>query len=400
MVIVGAGECGARAAFALREAGYAGPVTLIGDELHLPYERPPLSKAVMTDRSAGAKLIADKARLAGAGIQHLRGASASAIDPRGHELALADGRTLRYDRLLLATGARPRRLPGAVPVAYLRTIDDAVAIRARLAPGKRLVVIGAGFIGLELAASARVLGAAVTVVEAQPRILMRGVPEELAAMLHDRHVAGGVDLITATGVASIEGDIGSVSVVLASGGVMRADLVVAGIGAAPNIDLAAATGLAIDNGVLVDEKLQTAESDIFAAGDCCNALNPIFGRRVRLESWRSAQEQGTLAARNMLGAEQALSAAPWFWSDQYELTLQVAGLAEGATQTVRRRSADGSLILFHLDGDGRLLAASGLGVGNAVARDIRVAEMLIGRLATPDPAALAAPGIKLKGLLA
>lgn len=400
MVIVGAGECGTRAAFALREAGYSGTVTLIGSEIHLPYERPPLSKTVMMDRALGAKLIADEARLAAAAIDHARGVTVATVDPENRELVLEDGRILPYDRLLLATGARPRRLPGDAPVAYLRTLDDAVAIRDRLEPGTHLVIIGAGFIGLELAASARALGAEVTILEAQPRILMRGVPEELAAILHRRHVSGGVELRTGTGVASIEGDAQSVTITLTSGEPIRADLVVAGIGAAPNTDLAAATGLAVDNGVLVDAELRTSAPDIFAAGDCCNAVNAVYGRRVRLESWRSAQEQGALAARNMLGAGASWNDVPWFWSDQYDLTLQVAGLAEGATQVVRREGADGSLILFHLAPDGRLLAASGLGIGNAVARDVRVAEMLIGRRAVVDTAALASPAVKLKSLLA
>jgi len=400
MVIVGAGECGTRAAFALREAGYNGTVTLIGSEIHLPYERPPLSKTVMMDRALGAKLIADEARLAAAAIDHARGVTVATVDPENRELVLGDGRILPYDRLLLATGARPRRLPGDAPVAYLRTLDDAVAIRDRLEPGKHLVIIGAGFIGLELAASARALGADVTILEAQPRILMRGVPEELAAILHRRHVSGGVELRTGVGVASIEGDAQSVTITLTSGEPIRADLVVAGIGAAPNTDLAAATGLAVDNGVLVDAELRTPAPDIFAAGDCCNAVNAVYGRRVRLESWRSAQEQGALAARNMLGAGASWNDVPWFWSDQYDLTLQVAGLAEGATQVVRREGADGSLILFHLAPDGRLLAASGLGIGNAVARDVRVAEMLIARRGAVDTAALASPTVKLKSLLA
>jgi len=400
MVIVGAGECGTRAAFALREAGYAGTVTLIGSETHLPYERPPLSKTVMMDRALGAKLIADEARLAAASIDHVRGATVASIDPQDRELVLAGGRVVPFDKLLLATGGQPRRLAGEAPVAYLRTLDDAVAIRDRLEPGKHLVVVGAGFIGLELAASARALGATVTILEAQPRILTRGVPEELAAMLHQRHVSGGVELRTGVGVASIEGDAQSVTITLSTGESIKADIVVAGIGAAPNTDLAAMTGLAVDNGVLVDEQLQTSAPDIFAAGDCCNAMNTVYGRRVRLESWRSAQEQGTLAARNMLGAGDSWNAVPWFWSDQYDLTLQVAGLAESATQVVRREGADGSLILFHLAPDGRLLAASGLGVGNAVAKDVRVAEMLIGKRAVVDVTALASPAVKLKSLLA
>jgi 3-phenylpropionate/trans-cinnamate dioxygenase ferredoxin reductase subunit len=349
----------------------------------------------MMDRTVGAKHIADEARLATASIEHRRGVTVVGLDVASRQLQLEGGQTLPYDRLLLATGARPRRLlPGDAPVQYLRTLDDALALRDALLPGTRLVVIGAGFIGLELAASARALGAEVTVIESQPRILMRGVPEELAARLHERHVNGGVTLLTGTAIARIEPG----AVPLADGSRSAADLNVAGIGAAPNTELAAAAGLATDNGVLVDEGFRTSAPDVFAAGDCCNALSPLYGRRVRLESWRSAQDQGTAAAHNMLGDNEAWTAVPWFWSDQYDLTLQVAGLADGAARTVRRDIEDGT-ILFHLDGDGRLLAASGLGVGNAVARDIRVAEMLIGRMARPDVAALAAPGVKLKSLL-
>lgn len=395
IVIVGAGECGTRAAFALRETGYDGRLTLLGSELHLPYERPPLSKAVMMDRAAGARHIADELRLAAAHIEHRRGATVAGIDTAAHTLQLEGGGTLPYDKLLLATGARPRRLPGDAPARYLRTLDDALALRDALQPGTRVVVIGAGFIGLELAASARALGAEVTVIESQPRILMRGVPEELAARLHERHLAGGIALRVGTAIAGIEPG----AVVFADGSRIAADLIVAGIGATPNTELAAAAGLAIENGVLVDEGFRTSAPDVFAAGDCCNAHSPLYGRRVRLESWRSAQDQGTIVAHNMLGGSEMWTAVPWFWSDQYDLTLQVAGLADGAVQTVRREIADGT-ILFHLDGDGRLLAASGLGVGNAVARDIRVAEMLIGRKARPDVAALASPAVKLKSLLA
>ena len=209
-----------------------------------------------------------------------------------------------------------------------------------------------------------------------------------------RHLEGGVRLRIGSAIAGI----GSEGVILADSSRIAADVIVAGIGATPNTELAQAAGLAIDNGVLVDDGFRTSAPDVFAAGDCCNALSPLYGRRVRLESWRSAQDQGTTVASNMLGANETWGAVPWFWSDQYELTLQVAGLADAATRTVRREIEDGT-ILFHLDDDCRLLAATGLGVGNAVARDIRVAEMLIGRRARPEVTALASPAVKLKSLL-
>ena len=188
---------------------------------------------------------------------------------------------------------------------------------------------------------------------------------------------------------------------LADGTEIVADLAVVGIGAVPVTDLAESAGLTIENGIAVDGFLRTSDPDIFAAGDCCSFPLDIYGgRRVRLESWRNAQDQGTLAAKNMLGAEEPVSAVPWFWSDQHDLTLQIAGLADGAEQHVRRDLGNGAFILFHLAPDGRLLAASGIGPGNAVARDIRLAEMLIAKGARPDPVALASPDVKLKSLLA
>ena len=188
---------------------------------------------------------------------------------------------------------------------------------------------------------------------------------------------------------------------LSDGTDVIADLAVIGIGAVPVTGLAEAAGLAVENGISVDRFLRTSDPDIYAAGDCCSFPLEIYGgRRVRLESWRNAQDQGTLAAKNMLGAEEPVSAVPWFWSDQHDLTLQIAGLADGADRHIRRDLGDGAFILFHLAPDGRLLAASGIGPGNAVARDIRLAEMLIARQARPDPADLASPGVKLKALLA
>lgn len=201
-------------------------------------------------------------------------------------------------------------------------------------------------------------------------------------------------------IQSVSRTADSVAISLAGGTEIQADIVIIGIGAVPNTELAEASGLAVGNGIVVDRHLATSDPDIFAAGDCCNfPLSLYADRRVRLESWRSAQEQGAIAAANMLGSPTAVAAVPWFWSDQYDLTLQVAGLADDATTEIERRQDDGGLILFHLAADGRLVAASGVGPGNAVARDIRLAEMLIAREAHPDPAVLADPASKLKSLL-
>lgn len=404
IVIIGAGECGARAAFALREKGFAGQIMLVGAEDHLPYERPPLSKDALLQGHAP-KLVSEAERYEAAGITVLTGISAESIDPLAKVVRLSDGRSQPYDQLLLTTGARPRPFPGLSGgqqrIRTLRTHGDAVAIRAALQPGRHLAIIGGGFIGLELAAAARKLGARVTLVEGLPRILSRGVPEELAAVVAERHKAEGVEIHCGAKIRSLQEDREGVSVLFEDGGTLDADLIVVGIGAIPNVELARDAGLAIDNGIAVDTHLRTSAPDIFAAGDCCSfPLAHYEGRRLRLEAWRNAQEQGQLAAANLLGAGEAITTVPWFWSDQYDLTLQIAGIADGAALTVRREVADGAFILFHLDAGGRLIAASGIGPGNAVARDIRLAEMMIAAGIHPDPAALAALAIKLKTLLA
>lgn len=403
-VIVGAGECGARAGFALREEGYAGPITLIGAEAHLPYERPPLSKEGLAADASGLKLIADAGRFTDAGIRLVLGSEATAIDRRARTLSLRDGNTIPYEMLLLATGARPRRLPLAEVAShclYLRTHDDAKAIAGRLCQGAHVVIVGGGFIGLELAAAASRHGCTVSVLEAAPRLLARAVPPEIAEVIGNVHRSHGVDIRLGVSIAGFQDTDKGVEVHLAEGAPLRADFCIMGIGAVPNTELAREAGLAVDNGIRVDGTLRTDDPYIFAAGDCCSFPLSIYGgRRVRLEAWRNAQEQGTLAAKNMAGGNIEHAAVPWFWSDQYDLTLQIAGLPDEGTQTVRRDLADGAFLLFHLAGDGRLVAASGIGIGNTIARDIRLAEMLVARRAVPTAGSLASVDVKLKSLLA
>lgn len=406
MVIVGAGECGLRAAFALREEGYDGPVTLVGDEPHAPYERPPLSKERLASgvMAAEPKPIAEPARLREAGIRLLLSQPVALIDRTARCVRLADDTRLPFETLLLATGARPRRLPlaeGLAHALYMRTHEDATRLAARLDAVSSVAIVGGGFIGLELAAAARGRGLDVTVIEAQSRLLARAVPPDMSEhvlALHRRH---GVRVLTGTGIAAMADTPDGVALDLADGTRLECGVAVIGIGAVPNTELAEAAGLACDNGVLVDDQLRTDDPAILAAGDCCSFPLALYGgRRVRLEAWRNAQEQGALAARNMLGRREAHAHVPWFWSDQFEATLQIAGLSGEASRTVRRPVGEDGFILFHLDGDGRLVAASGIGPGNAVARDVRLAEMLIARRAAPPPAALAAPETKLKTLLA
>ncbi|NRQ18239.1 NAD(P)/FAD-dependent oxidoreductase [Ensifer sesbaniae] len=404
IVIVGAGECGARAAFALREKGCNGSITLIGAEPHLPYERPPLSKDGVKEQ-VQPKYVADAERYATAGIDVLTDSPVKAIDRVAKRVELVDGGSIPYDRLLLTTGARARTIPGTDDasrrVRTLRTHADAEEIRRELLPGRKLAIIGGGFIGLELAATARRLGVEVVLIEGLPRILSRAVPAEIATVIAERHRAEGVDIRCDMKIDRIDADDAGVHILLANGQSVDADLLVVGIGASPNTELAEAAGLMIDNGIAVDATLKTSDPDIFAAGDCCSYPLCHYGdRRVRLEAWRNAQDQGTLVAGNLLGADEPITSVPWFWSDQYDLTLQIAGLADGAATTVRRDLAGGAFILFHLDDAGRLLAASGIGSGNVVARDIRLAEMLIAAGKRPDPRALVSPETKLKALLA
>lgn len=398
MVIIGGGMAGARAAIALRANGWQGPVTLVSREQSLPYDRPPLSKAVITaEPQPGPDYLLDEANAASLGVTVLLGEPADAID-RANRVVQAGDQRIAYDKLLIATGAHPRRLacPGAEHALILRNFSDAEDLRARFTPGARVAIIGGGFIGLELAASAAARGCRVTVSESLPRILMRGVPEEVARAVHDRHVAAGVVMLTGTGVNSLTAH----SVELADGRSIPADVIVAGIGAVPEIAVAQHCGLAIDNGIAVDATLRTSDEHIYAAGDCCSFPHPVFGgKRLRLESWRNAQDQGTLAGENMLGANKTYAAVPWFWSDQHDLSLQIAGLPGEGTDIVRRNLANGAFLMFHRDAAGRLLGASGIGTGNAVARDIKLAEMLIARGLSPSPEQLADPAVSLKTLL-
>ena len=399
IIIVGAGATGSRAAISLRTAGYTGLITLIGDEALMPYDRPPLSKAAVTDEAEPTPvLLLDPDTAASQKIDLRLGMSARHIARESKTLLLSDGSTLGYDRLLLATGAKPRKLaiPGGERALSLRNFEDAVTLRAHFHPGKRMVIVGGGFIGLEIAASAIKRGSNVTVIEAQPRILMRGVPAAIADVVYARHRGAGVEVLTGVGLTRIDEG----SVLLDSGREISFDAVIAGIGAVPETQLAEAAGLDIENGIAVNTTLVTSDPDIFAAGDCCSFPHGLFGgERIRLEAWRNAQDQGVLVAENMLGAGKDYATVPWFWSDQYDLSLQVSGLPAAGSVIIERRPAPGILILFHLAHDGRLIGISGIGPGNAVARDIKLGEMLIARRICPDPATLAMPDISLKLLL-
>ncbi|MBV1703035.1 MAG: FAD-dependent oxidoreductase [Hyphomicrobiales bacterium] len=403
IVIVGAGEAGVHAAVALREAGWQDGISLLSDEGRTPYERPPLSKAVMLEPGeACLPRMGLAARLDVLNIELRNSTRILGIDCTAQTVQCEDGQTLGYHKLLLATGARARRLNGVggEHALTLRSYEDALAIRAQLKKGQRVVIIGGGFIGLELAASACQLGCIVTVLEAAPRILMRGVPAEIAGEIARTHRARGVDLRTGVTIEALHPLPNDHAIALGDGEFISADCIIAGIGAAPETTVAQLAGLALDNGIAADASLRTSDPHIYAAGDCCSFPHPLYnGRRIRLEAWRNAQAQGTHAAKAMLGASEAYAEIPWFWTDQFDLHLQIAGLCDAGCSTVTRELGEGATLTFHLDATGRLVAATGLGPMPKVGRDVRLAEMMIAKSIKPAPAALASPDTSLKSLL-
>lgn len=366
-IIIGAGHAGGELAIALRNEGWEGRILLLGEEAHLPYHRPPLSKAYLAGSVEKSSLsIRPQMAYDKANVEFIGGVRVSRIDRANQRLELADGSQLAYDRLAIATGGRPR--PLSVPNAavaercanfhYLRTLDDVEQIRAQLAPGKRLAIVGGGYIGLEVAASAIAQGLQVTVLEALPRVLQRVTAAELSAYYERKHREAGVDIRTGVQVADLEVTGDTVTAVLcADGSRLAADLVVVGIGLLANTELAAEAGLQVDNGILVDEHAQTSDPHIYAAGDCTNHPNALLGRRLRLESVPNALEQSRVAAANMAGKAKTYASVPWFWSDQYELKLKMVGLAEGFERLVLRGDpATDSFSAFYLKGD-KVLAA-------------------------------------------
>jgi len=393
LIIVGAGHAGGRAALTLREEGYSGRLILIGDEPHVPYERPPLSKGLLQGSMdlAGCSLC-DSARLAELGIEHIAGNPVRQLDPPQHRLQLADGQWLSYAGLLLATGGRARRLPQEqANVLYLRTHDEALALKSALRPGARLVIVGGGFIGLEVAATARGLGCEVTVLEAGPRLAGRVLAPVISEALLKLHRQHGVDVRLNVALESIHAE----AVRLVDGQWLPCDLVVVGIGMQPNIELAVAAGLEVGQGIRVDTHLRTGVPDIYAAGDVCEFR--LGGEYQRQETWRNAEAQGRHAALNMLGRDEPFAALPGFWSDQYDWGLQTVGVI--TPLTVSRALPDAGLLLFYLDADHRLQGACGWGPGNSVAKDVKLCERLISARIALNPASLADPHVSLKHLL-
>ena len=384
-LIVGAGQAGCHAALAMRDAGYAGNITLIGDEAELPYERPPLSKQMLTEPDEPAvPHFYSATRYDERGIAMLCGRKAVAIDPVGHTVSLADGDVLPYTSLLLTTGGRARRLPvpGAEHVLYLRTLDDARLLRARLRPGARIVCIGAGVIGLEIASSAVARGCTVTVIEPGSQAMGRSLVPEIAVWLAKWHRENGVSLRFGIGVREVT----SGSVLCSDGMRIEADVVVAGIGMERNTELASAAGLAVENGIIVDAFGQTSVPGIYAAGDVAAFWVPRLERRMRLETWRHAQDHGTAIGRVIAGQGMPYDEIPWFWTDQHGVNLQMAGTVEDAATTILRGTLGvAPFSAWHLNAAGALIGATAI---NAP-RDLRAGQKLIRQGQSVDPALLA-----------
>lgn len=387
ILVIGAGQAGLQAAETLRSNGFAGTISLYGDEPYAPYHRPPLSKAWLTETVDERQLtIRDISTLERKGISLKTGSAIATIDPHARSARVSDGNVIHWSGLVLATGATPRRLPGSESshaVHVLRSKRDAIAIAERLQDcvheHRPVVVIGGGFIGLEVAASARKLGLDVTIVEAAPRLLERVLSNDLSEWYADLHASRGTKLLIGAQVLGIEpADDDQAIVHLADGRSIQAGLVVAGIGVVPNDGLAKAAGIECDGGIVVDDCGRTSMPNIVAAGDCTVRRMPD-GSKVRLESVQNAVEQGRSAAFALLGKDKPFTETPWFWSDQYDIKLQIAGLSRGADTWVRRgEPREAAFSIFHFKQD-RLIAVDSI---NAV-KDHMLARRLIGTSAAP-----------------
>ena len=398
IVIVGAGQAGGRAAEAMRAGGFTGAVTLVGEETDPPYERPALSKGVLLGTEAvDTTHCLPRSFYEETQIELRLATRVEAIAPAAQRILLSDGDWLPYDKLLLCTGSRVRPLPGAPDIAgvhYLRTIADCQRLASALKPGGRLVVVGGGFIGLEVVSTAAKRGMSVTVVERQANLLERVVPRGIAAAVERMHRARGVTIRLGVAAAEILGDERVTGLRLTDGTVIPADAVVVGIGIIPNTELAEAAGAASDDGLIVDEFGRTTLANVYAAGDVTNHPNPILGRRLRLESWQNAQNQAVAVARNMIGSHAPYAEVPWFWSDQFDTNIQMVGAAApDATVHWRGDPASGRAMAFAVE-QGRLRCAVAFNLG----ADIRFARKLIERGATLPPEMLCDPARKLRDI--
>jgi 3-phenylpropionate/trans-cinnamate dioxygenase ferredoxin reductase subunit len=396
IVVIGAGHGAAQLVESLRSGGFDGTITLIGDEAYRPYDRPSTSKELLSGGVELDRIFLKREQFyTDKKIDVRLSTRATAVDAKARTVALSSGETLHYDKLVIATGARARKLtvPGADldGVFYLRSLADSQAIGARLGPGKRLLIIGGGYVGLEVAASATKLGCKVTVIEALERLLARVAGVEIADFYAAQHRAHGVDLHFGVVIERFTGE-GSVKAVRLTDGIeIPADAVVVGIGAVPNTELGVQAGLAVENGIVVDDCGRTTDPAIFAIGDATNHPNDLLGRRLRLESVPAAMGQARAAASAILGQPKPFHEIPWFWSDQYDLKLQIVGISEVGDQVVLRGDpAEKRFAAFYLR-HGAIVAVNAINS----ARDFMVGKKLIAEGRKPDFAKLADPAVPL-----
>lgn len=400
IIIIGAGQAGGQTAISLRASGFEGRILLIGDENYVPYERPPLSKSMLSGETLVEKSFLRKPSFYDEkNIEVRLGTSVRAIDRAARTVTLASGETIPYAKLIIATGSRVRRvaLSGADKkgIYYVRTIDDTLALQGHMKPGARMTIIGAGYIGLEVAAIGIKTGCKVTVLEALDRVMARVVAPQVSAFYEQVHLAAGVDLRKNIRIASIEGGDHVTAVKLEDGASVPTDFLVVGVGVAPETALAEAAGLAVENGIVVDEYCQTSDPDIYAVGDVTNHPNSILGKRIRLESVQNAMSQGQTAAAAICGKPQAYAEVPWFWSDQYDLKLQIAGLWEPTDQVViRGNMAESKFSVFYLR-DGAVAAVNM--INNL--KDFLPSKKLIASHVKVDPSRLADAAVSIKELI-
>ena len=399
-VVIGGGHAAGQAVASLRQDGFDGAIDVIGDEPYVPYQRPPLSKQYLSGEQTIERVYLRAAAFyAERNITLHLGVRSERIDRQAHEVTLSNGKTLSYDKLLIATGSRARHLNiqghELAGIHYLRTIDDVDAIRAEFGTGKRITIAGGGYIGLEVASVAVVNGLAVTVLEMEDRILKRVTTAAMSAFYHRLHTSRGVVIRTSTKVSGFEGS-GRVETVLTEAGErIPADLVIVGVGIIPNTEIASAAGIACDNGILVDDHCRTSDPDIYAAGDCTNHPNALLGRRLRLESVPNAMEQARVATANMNGGDATYASIPWFWSDQYELKLQMVGFsADGDVAVVRGDPGANQFATFYLK-NGVVVAVDAVNSP----REFMASRQMVDKRAKPDPAKLADPKVPLKELM-
>jgi len=397
LIIIGAGQAAAQLVAGLAQDGFEGPITVIGEEPHLPYQRPPLSKKFLAGEMELDQLYLKPASFyAKAGVKLMLDTRVTGIDRTARAVVVEGGPPLRYSTLVIATGSRARALvlPGAglAGVLSLRTVADVQAIRPHLVPGRRLAIVGGGYIGLELAAVATKRGVQVSVLEQAPRVMARGVGPVVSAFYERLHREEGVTIATGAAIAGFAGD-GRVEHVVCGGERLAVDMVVVGVGAIPNVELAREAGLAIDNGIVVDDSCRTRDPAIYAIGDCASQARPLLDQRLRLESVHCAQEQAKIAAAAICGQPAPVAQTPWFWSDQYDVKLQMAGLSTTHDAVVVRGNPDQgrSFAVFYLRGR-ELLAVDAV---NRIA-EFMTSKQLIAQRAPIDPAKLRDERIAMK----